>query len=255
MVESQQRSEPTAPRVEPSGSGTEIWSIIVAAGKGSRFGSMKQLQWLGDKRLIDWSIEAFSSLGPVVVVGPMGSDPASYFNVDTPIQTAVLSKVTRFVSGGDSRSASVRAGLGAVDKTASHILIHDAARPLVRSDLVGRVVAALEAGADGAIPVVPIVDTLCTVDGLPVDRSRFVAVQTPQGFTSDALRDAHAGGGIATDDATLVSEAGGDVVHVAGEVDNLKITIPRDLEFARAMLALSAEQKDGDSRGGEAVNG
>ncbi len=141
------------------------------------------------------------------------------------------------VSGGATRSASVRAGLAAVPRAAEVVLVHDGARPLATEAVYGRVIAAVRAGADAVVPVVAISDSLRSTSGGVVDREMVLAVQTPQGFGAAAIRAAHAGGADATDDATLVEASGGTVVVVTGETDNVKITRPVDLEVARCLLA------------------
>ncbi len=204
------------------------WSVIVAGGSGARFGAMKQLEMLGHQRILDWAIQAMEVCdGGTVVVAP-----AEYVEeISASLESAIL-----VVAGGASRAESVRAGLRALPAEATHVLVHDAARPLTTTELVNRVVGALEAGADAAVPVVPVTDTLRTIDGDPVDRSGYVAVQTPQGFDLGVLRAAHSGGGEATDDATLVSRNGGTVVHVDGDVRNIKITVSQDIPIAEALL-------------------
>jgi 2-C-methyl-D-erythritol 4-phosphate cytidylyltransferase len=137
------------------------------------------------------------------------------------------------VSGGATRSASVRAGLAAVPAGAEVVIVHDAARPFAAPALFEAVVAAVRDGADAAVPGVPLADTVKRVAGSHVvetlDRDRLVAVQTPQAFKVDALRRAHAGAGEATDDAALVEAAGGLVVVVPGDPANTKITLRTDL--------------------------
>ena len=133
------------------------------------------------------------------------------------------------VAGGDTRSASVRAGLAALPPDAGVVLVHDAARPHASKDVWQRVLDGVRTGADAVVPCVPVVDTLREVDGTTVDRSRFVAVQTPQGFRVDALRRAHAGDQEGTDDASLVEATGGKVLVVDGDPGNRKITTPDDL--------------------------
>ena len=189
---------------------------------------MKQLETLGHQRVLDWAIEAMDRVSEgVVVVVP--------HDLATEIAATVGPRVV-VVAGGDSRAESVRAGLAAIGPSATHVLVHDAARPLASKDLVDRVIQELAYGADGAIPVVPVTDTLRTVEGEPVDRSDFVAVQTPQGFRIEILRAANAEGGEATDDATLVSRNGGVVVHTQGDPKNMKITVSQDLQAAEAQL-------------------
>jgi 2-C-methyl-D-erythritol 4-phosphate cytidylyltransferase len=149
------------------------------------------------------------------------------------------------VAGGGTRSASVRNGLAAVPAEADIICVHDAARPLASAELFDSVIDAIVDGADGAVPGVPVSDTIKVVDrdGLHVrvsatpDRDSLVAVQTPQAFRAAMLRAAHASGGEATDDAALVELLGGRVVVVEGEASNRKITDRDDLEWARRMVA------------------
>jgi 2-C-methyl-D-erythritol 4-phosphate cytidylyltransferase len=204
-----------------------VWAIVVAAGAGTRFGRPKQFAVLGDRRVLDWSVEAARTVAAgVVVVVPPGTtgDPG-----------------TDWVEGGATRSASVRAGLGGVPDDAGVIVVHDAARPLATAGLFAEVVAAVLGGADAAVPGIALSDTVKRVDGSRVvetlDRAHLVAVQTPQAFRAGALRAAHADEREATDDAALVEAAGGMVVVVAGDPGNLKLTRPEDLAVARALLA------------------
>lgn len=201
----------------------EVWAIVVAAGSGTRFGRLKQLDPLGERRVLDWAIEGLGCRGRTVVVLP-----SEHLAVEGLKECVV-------VAGGASRSDSVRAGLAAIPGTATHVLVHDGARPLVSSAIVDRVIQALDS-AEGAIPVVAVTDTLRDHDGNTVDRSQLVAVQTPQGFRVPALRQAHAGAAEATDDAGLVTAQGGTVVHVAGDPTNLKITVPSDLSIAEVLI-------------------
>jgi 2-C-methyl-D-erythritol 4-phosphate cytidylyltransferase len=196
----------------------------VAAGAGSRFGSPKQFAQLAGRRVVDWSVgTARSACDAVVVVLPAGGV------WDGP-------PVAATVAGGATRSESVRAGLSAIPASAEIVVVHDAARPLASGALFDAVVAAIRAGADGAVPALPVADTLKRVEGervvATVERSGVVAVQTPQAFRAEALRAAHAAGDGATDDAALVEAAGGKVVVVPGDPLNLKITTPHDLAWA-----------------------
>ena len=202
-----------------------VWAIVVAAGSGNRFGAAKQYQPLGGRRVLDWSLEAARAAfdGVVVVV------PADRTADAEPLADAVA-------AGGDTRSASVRAGLAAVPDDAEVVVVHDGARPLAGAALFATVVAAVRDGADAAVPGVPLADTLRWRSGGVADRDGLVAVQTPQAFRAAALRAAHAGGGEATDDASLVEAAGGKVVVVDGSAENLKITNPHDLAVAEALL-------------------
>lgn len=200
------------------------WAIVVAGGSGERFGQRKQYLALGVERVLDWALRSAAdrSDGVVLVV------PADVADQPEPLATIV-------VAGGASRSASVRAGLTAVPADATVIVVHDAARPVPVPGVWDRVLMAVREGADAAVPVVPISDTLREVGGGPVDRSRFVAVQTPQAFRADALRAAHAAQPEGTDDASLIDAAGGRVELVDGDPANIKITTPLDLSVAELL--------------------
>ncbi len=204
----------------------DLWGVVVAGGGGSRYGGLKQFELLAGRRVLDWSLAALAPVcrGVVVVVPP-----------SVLADLALPADVTG-VAGGGTRSDSVRAGLVALPPTATHVLVHDAARPLVTAEVVGRVCDALAAGAVAAVPVVPVTDSLRTVEGRPVERAGLVAVQTPQGFRVEVLRAAHAGGDAATDDASLVDRLGLTVVHVEGDPTNMKITAPHDLRTAEVLL-------------------
>ena len=204
------------------------WAIVVAAGQGSRFGSPKQYERLGGRRLLDWSLDAARAVcAGVVLVVPVDrvGDPES---------------VDAVVAGGDTRSASVRAGLAVVPAGVETVVVHDAARPLAGEELFRRVIEPVDLGLDAAICAVRVTDTVKAVrDGRvtrTLDRRNLVAVQTPQAFRAAVLRRAHRGDPEATDDAALVEAIGGRVVVVAGEPRNLKITDPDDLVVAEALL-------------------
>lgn len=149
------------------------------------------------------------------------------------------------VAGGPTRQASVAAGLAALPGGIERVLVHDVARPFVPGSVIDAVLAALTAGADAVVPVVPIHDTVRRVsaDGTlsgVVDRSTLVAVQTPQGFRCAALAAAHheAGERVATDDAALIEAMGGTVVAVPGDERAFKITTPLDLAYAETVARL-----------------
>jgi len=207
----------------------EAWAVVVAGGTGTRFGAPKQFAELGGRPLIAWSLAAARrSCAGVVLVLPAGASPDAW-DADT------------VVAGGATRSQSVRAGLAAVPETAEIIAVHDAARPLARPDLWTAVLDAVAAGADAAIPAAAVTDTVKQVapDGhlVTLDRSRLVAVQTPQAFRAAVLRRVHLAGIDATDDASLVEAAGGRVVLVDGPLDNLKVTSRLDLVVAAALVS------------------
>lgn len=207
-----------------------IWTIVVAGGTGERFGRPKQYEPVGGRRVIDRSADVARAVsdGVVLVVPAADADRE------------------RGVPGGATRSESVRAGLAAVPAEATIVCVHDAARPFASPALYESVIAAVRAGADGAVPGVPVTDTIKVVDGNRVvatlDRATLVAVQTPQAFRAEVLRRAHAAGGDQTDDAALVEALGGTVVVVPGEADNRKITHPEDLAWARQRAQAQLEE-------------
>ena len=147
-------------------------------------------------------------------------------------------KVSTVVTGGETRAASVRAALSEVPEDAAVILVHDAARPLVSDDVIGRVLAPLSEGYDGAVPVIRVSDTVKRVRGdevvETVDRDGLVVTQTPQAFLADVLRRAAAGEG--TDCAALVEAQGGKIKAVQGDPRLLKVTSPEDLELVASWL-------------------
>ena len=202
--------------------GEVIWTIVVAAGAGSRFGGPKQFETLGDRRVMDWAVEsARESSDGVIVVLP-----------------AEVVAREGGIAGGGTRSESVRRGLAAVPKNATIICVHDAARPFANEDDFRRVIEAVAAAADGAVPAITVADTIKVVDDTgqvtrTPPRGSLRAVQTPQAFRAEMLRRAHAALGEGTDDASLVEAEGGKVVVVDGEVLNRKITTRDDLEWAR----------------------
>ncbi|HET7652938.1 MAG TPA: 2-C-methyl-D-erythritol 4-phosphate cytidylyltransferase [Acidimicrobiales bacterium] len=208
-----------------------VWTVVVAGGSGARFGAAKQFEQLGDRRVVDWALEAAqtASTGVVLVVPP-----------DRVVTGEPLADVV--VAGGATRSASVRAGLAAVPPEADVVLVHDAARPLAPVALFEAVVAAVaDDGADAAVPGVAVSDTIKRVapGGAvveTVDRTSLVAVQTPQAFRAAALRAAHEREPEATDDAALIEAAGGRVVVVDGDARAMKVTTREDLKFARALV-------------------
>jgi 2-C-methyl-D-erythritol 4-phosphate cytidylyltransferase len=210
------------------------WTIVVAGGSGRRFGAEKQYELLDGRRVIDRACDSARQVSDgLVVVLPSAEAAAEWPSNGRQRETAV--------AGGATRSESVRAGLAAVPASVPIVCVHDAARPLASAELFARVIAAVQGGAAGAVPAVPVTDTIKVVDGsgrviATPERSTLVAVQTPQAFNASALREAHANGDDSTDDAALVERDGGRVVVVPGEAWNRKITEPDDLVWARSWL-------------------
>jgi len=208
-----------------------VWIVIVAAGSGTRFGGPKQYELLGSSRIVDRSIATAGRIADRVVLVVTAGD---LDDLRTQFRTNPTIVV---VAGGASRSESVRKGLAAVPDDAEVIVVHDAARPLASESLFERVIAAVSAGADAAVPGIEVSDSLRRIDGGAVDRTGLVAVQTPQAFRAHVLRAAHRGQPDASDDATLVEMIGGKVEIVPGESSNFKITTAHDLMVARMLVA------------------
>jgi 2-C-methyl-D-erythritol 4-phosphate cytidylyltransferase len=158
---------------------------------------------------------------------------------------AGISKYAGCAEPGETRSLSTRSGLLLCeDEEEAIVLIHDGSRCLITPDLIGRVVEAARGGADGVVPALPVSDTIKVAEDGSVtqtlDRANLHAAQTPQAFRLRMLRRIYAAPErvlrAATDDASLVENAGGRVVVVAGEKTNIKLTTPEDLIFAEAIL-------------------
>ncbi len=201
-----------------------VAAVVVAAGRGVRFGGPKQFAVLGTETVSARSVRVARSVAQHVVLVVPDDYRGSGEGADV------------IVVGGASRSASVRLGLAqCVD--ADVVIVHDAARPFASPALFTSVLDAVRAGADAAVPGLAVTDTLKrvahvgsdTVVLATVPREELVAVQTPQAFRRDLLERAHQLGDDATDDAALVEALGARVVVVAGEPSNIKITRPEDL--------------------------
>jgi 2-C-methyl-D-erythritol 4-phosphate cytidylyltransferase/2-C-methyl-D-erythritol 2,4-cyclodiphosphate synthase len=204
-----------------------VWTVVVAGGRGARYGALKQFERLGGRSLVEWSAStaAAASAGVVVVL------PATE-----------LTRWPGAVAGGATRSDSVRQGLAAVPPDATIVCVHDAVRPFATTATYEAVIAAVHAGADGAVPGTAVTDTIKRIDatGRVVDtppRAELTAVQTPQAFRAQMLRRAHATGAVGTDDAELVEAIGGTIKVVDGDPANVKITNPGDLERAAPSVA------------------
>ncbi len=207
-------------------------AIVVAGGRGERFGAPKQFLSVGTERLVDLAVGAASAVCDlVVVVLPEG-------------RTWDGAVVGAVVVGGASRSESVRAGLGAVPADIEIVAVHDAARPLASPELFELVIDTVRAGADAAVPALSITDTVKRVVGdravETLDRDGLVTVQTPQAFRVGALRAAHRESAEATDDAALVEAAGGMVVVVAGDPRNIKVTTVADVALVETLMGVDA---------------
>lgn len=220
-------------------------AIIVAGGQGSRSGldQPKQFAKLNDRPLLWWSARAFAShpgLSRLVVVIPAG--------LEADAAQALDGLPALLVTGGGTRQQSVSNGLrGLDDDGAPLVFVHDAARPGVDHGVIDRLIEGLTAHEStvGAVPVLPVADTLVTrgghrgMIGPVVDRSAMLRVQTPQLFRHDALRraHAHAADAAATDDAQMVRAMGGEILAIDGDARLDKVTLPGDLTRIAALLS------------------
>jgi 2-C-methyl-D-erythritol 4-phosphate cytidylyltransferase len=212
-----------------------VWAILVAAGRGERLGldHPKAFAKLGEDPLLAEPLRRLDDsewVDAIVLVAPPGWEEPSILLAEE----LGCGKVSACVAGGETRADSVRAGLAEVPEDAVVVLVHDAARPLLPEAVIERVLAPLSDGWDGAVPGVPVSDTLKRVgaDGAvleTVERGSLYAVQTPQAFPVDVLRRALAGGVDASDCAGLVEAAGGRVKIVPGDPQLLKVTTADDL--------------------------
>ncbi|WP_343525227.1 bifunctional 2-C-methyl-D-erythritol 4-phosphate cytidylyltransferase/2-C-methyl-D-erythritol 2,4-cyclodiphosphate synthase [Sphingomonas sp.] len=217
----------------------KIAALIVAAGGSSRMGggTPKQFRDLGGKPMLRWSHESFSAHPSIAAVLTMVAD-------DHRDHARAILPDAWIETGGASRRESVARGLRLLAlKGVERVLIHDAARPFLSHAVIDRVLAAL-VSADGAMPVLPVADTLARgadhVLGDIVPRDGVVRVQTPQGFHLQSVIAAHAAwpaDAEATDDAQMVRRLGGRVALVQGDAMLEKITYPDDLAGADMRLA------------------
>jgi len=214
----------------------------VAAGTGERLGGdrPKAFAPLAGRPLLAESLErleASERIDAIVIVAPPEwEEPAILV-----AEEVGAGKVVACVAGGSTRAESVRIGVGEVPEDAAAILVHDAARPLVTDEVITRVLAPLGEGFDGAVPGLPISDTVKRAPGgtvsETVDRSDLYAVQTPQAFVAAAFRRALAAvGEDATDCAGIVERAGGRVRVVEGDPRLVKVTTPADLAAVESLL-------------------
>jgi 2-C-methyl-D-erythritol 4-phosphate cytidylyltransferase len=228
-----------------------LGTVVVAAGRGERLGEQgpKALVPLAGRPLLAYALGRLREAGlpPAVIVHTPGEEAAFASALDG-IPFAAL------VPGGATRTASVRAGLAALDAGVTVVAVHDAARPLMPVEVIRRVVGAVAGEVVAAAPAIAIADTLKRVAGTvtgeettevlaTLDRDGVVGVQTPQVFPRSVLERAQRGGTDATDDLALVESLVADgaidgrVVVVAGSPRGAKVTYPDDLLVAAAFLA------------------
>jgi 2-C-methyl-D-erythritol 4-phosphate cytidylyltransferase len=217
-------------------------------------GQPKQFIDLRGRPALYYTLKAFEdcpAIGRIYAVGDRD-------RIKGLVARAGIGKFAGCADPGEARSLSTRSGLLMCDEDPDTVvLIHDGSRCLVTPELVGRVVAAAMGEVDGVVPAVPVSDTIKVAENGSVsatlDRAQLRAVQTPQAFRLDTLRKVYAAPKerlrTATDDASLVEDAGGRVAVVTGERTNIKLTSPDDLVLAEAILAARGIVHDGERHG------
>jgi len=219
------------------------WAVLAAAGRGDRLGSdrPKAFARLGGRPLLAESLERLESsdwIDSIVIAAPPEWEEPCILVAEEIAAT----KVSSVVTGGETRSESVRLALEEVAEDAAVVLVHDAARPLLPEEVIKRLLPPLAEGWDGVVPALPVSDTIKRVDRdrvvQTVPRGELVAVQTPQAFVASALREALAGDvSSASDCASLVEARGGRVKVVEGDRRLLKVTDTDDLALVESWLA------------------
>jgi 2-C-methyl-D-erythritol 4-phosphate cytidylyltransferase len=215
--------------------------LVVAAGEGKRFGSLKQFALLAGRPVLDWSLEKFEAnkkVDEIILVLPDESQKEKYLKR--------YQKIVAVTKGGEKRQDSVLSGFNLIGPMeADIVLVHDGARPLVSEELISRVIqATLERGA--VVPVLPLEDTVKEVaKGIvlrTLDRSKLFRVQTPQGFSYSVLREALEAARrenfCGTDEAMLVERMGEKIHTIEGDPKNIKITTQEEMKIAEALIEI-----------------
>jgi 2-C-methyl-D-erythritol 4-phosphate cytidylyltransferase len=217
-----------------------VWAVIAAAGSGERLGldRPKAFANLRDRPLLAESLERLEGsdwIDSIVVAAP----PDWEEPVILLAEELGCGKVAEAVTGGATRAASVATAIAVVPEGAAVVLVHDAARPVLPEVVIERVLTALNEGWDGAIPVMPLADTVKRVESdrvvETVDREGLAVAQTPQAFVAPVLRAALSDEE-ATDCSALVEARGGSIKAVTGDPRLIKVTEPADLEAVEHLL-------------------
>lgn len=232
-----------------------VAAVVTAAGLGTRLGAdcPKALVVVAGQPLVAWALDRIADVADTVIVTAPPGHSAEFENAISPVRAHRPHLSVRIVEGGATRRESVAAGIRALaegtEPRPSIILVHDAARAFMPVEPMSAAIGAIQAGADGAVPIVPLVDTLVASPeedgtlGAMVDRDMVHAAQTPQAFRAKALIDAHTraeeeGVDDATDDAGLVRRYGYRVVATEGHPWGFKVTVEGDLAMAEHVARL-----------------
>ncbi|HWL97026.1 MAG TPA: 2-C-methyl-D-erythritol 4-phosphate cytidylyltransferase [Nocardioidaceae bacterium] len=236
-------------------------AIVPAAGRGERLGpgAPKALREVAGVPLLVHAVRGLCDSGQVDLV-VVAAPPADRATVERLLRPVVADVALAVVDGGETRQQSVAAALDSLPDDVDAVLVHDAARAFTPAEVCARVAAAIRAGAEAVVPVLPVADTIKQVSGntaasgasgntgntgntveATLDRTSLRAVQTPQGFRRDVLVRAHAASAAgATDDASLAEALGVVVTVVDGSDEAFKVTRPLDLLLAEALLRARA---------------
>lgn len=233
-----------------------LWgAIVVAAGRGTRFGGPKQLAELAGAPLLSWPVRTLAGMPEIVEIVIVTQE--QWLEPVRAIAAAVIErKPWAVVEGGETRQASVRAGLAALPARCQAIAIHDGARPLLRADDVRNAMRAVRAGHAVCLGT-PVTDTIKVVDSRTrivqrtLDRAALWAVQTPQLAMAHDIRRAHAqaarSADDATDDAELLERAGVEIEIVPGSAENIKVTVREDFARAEQLMGERLQGSVGES--------
>jgi 2-C-methyl-D-erythritol 4-phosphate cytidylyltransferase len=228
-----------------------IWgAVIVAAGRGTRFGRPKQLIEIAGTPMVAWSMRAFATMDEIAELVVVTEAP--WIETMRELAAPLFGGRARAVAGGASRQESVYNGIAAVSERCDAVLVHDGARPLVRPADV-RAAMAQVGERRGALLAAPVVDTIKVVEAgslrvqRTLDRSALWSAQTPQLALRARLLEAHErarhAGFEATDDVALLEALGDDVVVVPASSENFKVTYPDDVARAEAVLRERAAER------------
>lgn len=220
--------------------------VIVAAGRGTRFGRPKQLVEIAGAPMLSWSIRTFQTI-------PEISDVIVVTEKEWLEEVAAVATSCAVVPGGATRQASVFNGVNRLPSRCDAVLVHDGARPLITADDVRRGMQPVHSG-HASLLALPVVDTIKVIDRdtnlvqHTLDRNVLWAAQTPQFATYEDMRHAHEAGmreGIdATDDAMLLERIGVRVHLVPGSPENFKVTLPEDRERAEHVMRARLAQAE-----------
>lgn len=205
-----------------------VWAVVLAGGRGTRYGRLKQLEDLGGRRLVDHTVAAARrTCDRVALVLPAGV-------------TWDGEPVDALAVGGDHQAESLRAGLAVVPDDAAIVVTTDPAHPLAEDRIYDDVVRAVRSGADGAVPVLPMLEVVQRlVDGRVVEvlpKAGTVIAQAPMAFRADVLREVHARRPRPVENTSLLVAAGYEVVTVPGDPANLHVATLEDLEVVRRLV-------------------